>query len=89
VAAILRVTEFPILTRPAPAPVRLEVVSAGANPFVLRFPAETNRVYRLQASADLAVWTDLLVTNPAVAGVVEWTEAAAPSGRFHRVQVGR
>lgn len=89
VAAILRVTEFPILTRPAPAPVRLDVVSSGAGAFALRFPAETNRVYRLQASADLAAWSDLLVTNPAVAGMVEWTEALAPAGRFHRVQVGR
>jgi hypothetical protein len=92
VPAVVRITEFPMVTRPAPAPLRLDVLSPGASPFVVRLTGETNRLLRLQSSLDLARWDDVLVTNNPPGGVVEYVEPAQAGGqaaRFYRGQVGQ
>ncbi len=84
VPAVLRDTEFPLLTRPAPAPPVLEVLST-ALPFQLRYQGENNRTYRLEATQDFITWTNLLVTNLPSA---TFTDLTTLPHRFYRVQVG-
>jgi hypothetical protein len=84
IPAVLRDTEFPLLTRPAPAPPTLELL-AGAPAVQLRYAGESNRTYRVEASVDFVTWTNLLVTNLPSAIV---TDPAGLPHRFYRVQVG-
>jgi hypothetical protein len=89
VPAVLRDTEFPLVTRPAPAPPRLEVLSPGATPFVVGFTGEPNRYYRLQGTLNLTNWFDLGVTNSAT-GTGTFTDptSGTVSNRFYRLKVG-
>ena len=84
VPAVLRDTEFPLVTRPAPGPPVIEILSH-APPVEIRYTGETNRIYRLQATQDFMVWTNLLVTNLPSA---RFTDTAALPHRFYRVSVG-
>lgn len=89
VPAVLRDTEFPLATRPAPVPPRLEVLSSGATPFVVGFTGEANRYYRLQGSVNFTNWFDLGVTNSAT-GTGSFTDntSGIVSNRFYRLKVG-
>lgn len=89
VAALVKDTEFPMLTRTAPTPPVLEVVSLHPPPFRLRFIGESNRLYRIQASADLVAWGDIFTTNsPTGTGVYTDTGSGLVDERFYRIQVG-
>lgn len=89
VPAVLRDTEFPLVTRPAPVPPRLEVLSSGASPFVVGFRGEPNRYYRLQATVNFTNWFDLGVTNSATgSGSFIDNTSSAVSNRFYRLKVG-
>jgi hypothetical protein len=81
---VLRDTEFPLVTRPAPAPPVLKILST-ALPFRLRYTGESNRTYRLEATQDFINWTNLLVTNlPSIT----FTDSIPLPRRFYRVHVG-
>lgn len=84
VPAVLRDTEFPLITRPAPLPPVLEVFSA-APAIQLRYTGESNRTYRIEASENFVTWTNLLVTNVPSATI---TAPATLPHRFYRVHVG-
>ena len=84
---MLRDTEFPLVTHPAPVPPRLTVISADSAPFQLRYTGESNRIYHLQGTEDFVTWTDLLVTNLATAVYTD-LRSDLFSWRFYRVQVG-
>jgi hypothetical protein len=89
IAGLARETAFPLVTRPPPLPPRLEVVSADANPLILRFLGEPNRVYQLQAGPDFQTWTNLLTTNLST-GEGRFVDDASPRlpQCFYRLQVG-
>ncbi len=79
VAAVLRDTEFPLVTRPAPMPPRLTVISPDSAPFQLRYAGESNRIYHLQGTEDFVTWTDLLVTNRATAVYTDLRSSLKPA----------
>ena len=87
VPAIVKDTEFPIVTRPAPAPPLLEVLSMDAAPFQLRYTGEADRNYHLQATIDFLSWQDLLVTNAPTATYAD-PQSGTLDQRFYRIQVG-
>jgi hypothetical protein len=89
IAAIARDTAFPLLTRPAPVPPRLQIGPPNAAPWVVHFIGETNRNYHLQANTNLVggSWIDLLVTNSPAATFTDTQSVSLPQ-RFYRVQVG-
>jgi hypothetical protein len=87
VAAVLRDTEFPLVTRPAPVPPHLTVISMDSAPFQFRYTGESNRVYHIQGTDDLIHWMDLWVTNLATAVYTDARSDLYP-WRFYRVQVG-
>jgi len=84
IPAVLRDTEFPLRTRPAPAPPILEMLSTSPS-VQLRYTGESNRTYRVEASVNFITWTNLLITNLPSAIV---TDPAALPQRFYRVRVG-
>ncbi len=88
VAAMVRDTAFPLLTRPEPTAPRIEIVSA--NPARLRITGETNRVFRLQASVNLTNWHDLLTTDTAT-GTINYTDPNSTElpGRAYRAALGQ
>lgn len=89
VPAVLRDTEFPLVTRPAPPPPRLTILSPGITPLILGFTGESNRYYRLQGSVDFTNWLDLALTN-SVTGTGTFTNdtSALHPSRFYRLEVG-
>jgi hypothetical protein len=87
IPGLLRDTEFSLVTRPAPQPPRLTVISKDSAPFQFRYAGESNRVYHVQATEDFVSWTDLLVTNRASAVFTDQLSDLY-SKRFYRVQVG-
>ena len=89
VPAVLRDTEFPLVTRPAPKPPRLEVLSPGITPLIIGFIGESNRNYLLQGSVNLSNWLDLTLTNSptGIGSFTNDTSALLPS-RFYRIKVG-
>jgi hypothetical protein len=86
VPAVLKDTEFSLVTRPAPPPPVLEVVSMLPF-FQLRCTGESNRNYHVQATQDFTNWTDVLVTN-APSAIYTDTDSATLPHRFFRVHVG-
>lgn len=88
--AVLRATEFPLATRPAPLPPLLTVISSNNAPFILGFAGETNRVFVLQGTTNFAHWVDV-ATNHSSTGIGTFTDTAAAllPGRFYRVKVGQ
>lgn len=85
VPAVLRDTEFPLVTRPAPPAPALEILS---HPFFqLRCTGESNRTYHLQAASDLSTWADVLVTNSPAFTYTDTNSLLLPH-RFFRVRVG-
>jgi hypothetical protein len=86
VPAFSKDTSFPLATRPAPTRPNLSI-TALANGVEITFVSETNLVYHLQASPELATWSDVLVTN-ATSGSVRFFGAIAAPAQFYRVQVG-
>lgn len=90
ISAAVRDVQFPIVTRPAPVPPRLELRSVvGGNPR-LNFPVEAKRLYRLQRSFDLQSWLDVTTTNT-TGGTVEVDDSGAPTATrgFYRVRIGQ
>lgn len=89
VPAVLRDTEFPLVTRPAPPPPRIAILSPGITPLILGFTGESNRYYRLQGSVDFTNWLNLEVTN-SVTGIGSFTNetSALHPSRFYRLKVG-
>lgn len=90
VPAVLRATEFPIATRPAPPPPVLTVLSSNTAPFVVGFAGETNRVYVLQCTTNFTDWVEV-ATNHSNTGIGSFTDDAAAllPARFYRVKVGQ
>ena len=90
ISAAVRDVQFPIVTRPAPEPPRLQLRSVSGGNLRLNFPVETNRLYRLQRSLDLQSWLDLMTTNT-TAGVVEVDDSAPTTTTrgFYRVRIGQ
>lgn len=86
-SAVVRDTEFPMVTRPAPALPRLEVLSAGGPPYQIRYTGESGRNYHLQAADRFTDWIELGVTNLPSA-TFEDPASATLQRRFYRVQVG-
>jgi hypothetical protein len=85
VPAVLKDTEFPLVTRPAPPQPVLEILS---HPFFqLRCTGESNRNYHVQATPDLVTWADVLVTNSPSFTYTDTNSLALPQ-RFFRVRVG-
>ena len=90
ISGAARDTQFPIVTRPAPEPPRLQLLTEVGGGVRLRFPVETNRLYRLQRSLDLLSWSDVATTN-ATGGTVDVGESGAAGGAagFYRVRIGQ
>ncbi len=90
ISAAARDTQFPIVTRPAPEPPRLQLLTELGGGVRLRFPAETNRVYRLQRSLDLLRWSDVVTTN-STGGTVDVEEGGTggSAAGFYRVRIGQ
>ena len=89
-AAVLAAdVQFPMVTRPAPLPPQLTILSGRSFPFRLQFTGETNRNYHIQYATNLTAWQDLLVTNP-VATSGSYTDPASTNTgrRFYRIKVG-
>ncbi len=83
--AVLKDTEFSLVTRPAPPAPVLEILS---HPFFqLRCTGESNRNYHVQATPDLVTWADVLVTNSPSFTYTDTNSLALPH-RFFRVRVG-
>lgn len=89
VPAVLRDTEFPLVTRPAPSTPRLTILSPDLTPLIIGFIGESNRNYLLQGSVNLSNWLDLALTNSpsGVGSFTNDTSALLPS-RFYRIKVG-
>ncbi|MFM1769350.1 MAG: hypothetical protein RJA22_1879 [Verrucomicrobiota bacterium] len=89
VAALAKETDFPLLTRAAPVPPRLEVLNLAPPPFRLRFTGETNRLYQIQASTDLRTWGTIFTTNsPTGTGTFTDTASSLVEERYYRIRVG-
>lgn len=89
VPALVKDTEFPMITRPAPIRPVLEVLTSNPPPFRLRFTGESNRIYRIQASVDMQAWGDIHVTNsPTGTGSFTDPGSGLLDERFYRIQVG-
>jgi hypothetical protein len=90
VSAAVRDTQFSIVTRPAPAPPRVQLISAGNSGVRIDFPAEANRLYRLQRSFDLRTWLDLPNTN-SPGGTIELSDpsSATNTRAYYRVRIGQ
>lgn len=90
ISAAARDTQFPIVTRPAPEPPRLQLLTEVGGGVRLRFPVETNRLYRLQRSLDLLSWSDVVTTN-STGGTVDVDESGTGSAArgFYRVRIGQ
>lgn len=90
ISAAARDTQFPIVTRPAPEPPRLQLLTELGGGVRLRFPVETNRVYRLQRSLDLLNWSDVVTTNSTGGTVnVEEGGTGGSAAGFYRVRIGQ
>lgn len=90
ISGAVRDTQFSIVTRPVPEPPRLQLLSEAGGGVRLSFPAETNRLYRLQRSLDLLSWSDVVTTN-STGGTVDVGESGAAGGAagFYRVRIGQ
>jgi len=90
VAALATDTQFPLTTRPAPAPPGLEVLPPQAGQFQLQLTGETNRIYQILASTNLLGWTNLFTTN-CPSGRFQFTDTNSPShsARLYRAKVGQ
>lgn len=90
ISAAVRDTQFPIITRPAPEPPRLQLLTEAGGGVGLRFPVETNRLYRLQRSLDLRNWSDVIATNSTGGTVaVDQTTTGGSGAGFYRVRIGQ
>lgn len=95
IAALLKDTAFPLATLPA-LPPTLEVRSTNARPFQVDFHGESNRVYHLLATTNLAstgddpnAWRQIATTNsPTGHGTFTDTQSALLPQRWYRLQVG-
>jgi hypothetical protein len=85
-AALARITTFPLVTR-ALAPPRLTVLAPTDNPFQFRLNGETNVNYEILSATNLASWTLWLTTNSPT-GVVDLSAPRAPGTerRFYRAR---
>ena len=85
-AALARITSFPMTTR-ALAPPRLTVLSHTDNPFQFRLNGETNVNYELLSSTNLASWTLWLTTNSPT-GILELSAPRTPGTdrKFYRAR---
>lgn len=90
ISAAVRDVQFPIVTRPAPEPPRLQLRTVLGGAVRLNFPVETNRLYRLQRSLDLQSWLEVTATN-STGGVVEVDDSGAVTTArgFYRVRIGQ
>jgi hypothetical protein len=89
VPALVKDTQFPLVTRPAPPRPTVSVRSIQAAPFRGGVTGESNRRYHVEATVDFVSWTLLLTTNPAT-GTFEFADPAGPMapGRFYRARIG-
>jgi hypothetical protein len=79
-----------VFVAPAPASPRLEPLPWDAGMFQFLVTGETSRLYQVQASLDLKVWTNILSTN-SLTGVFSYSDPdSLTAGRqFYRVKVGQ
>lgn len=95
IAALLKDTAFPLTTLPA-LPPTLEVRSPNARPFQMDFSGESNRIYHLLATTNLALaaenpgaWQRLMTTNsPTGRGTLTDTQSVVWPRRWYRLSVG-
>lgn len=95
IAALLKDTAFPLTTLPAHPPT-LEVRSANARPFQVDFTGESNRIYHLLATTNLALaaqrpdaWERVATTNsPTGRGTFTDPQSLALPHRWYRLRVG-
>jgi hypothetical protein len=91
IATLAKDTKFPMVTRPAPVPPSLELLSiAPGQVQLLATQLETNRLYHLQSGTNLITWLDLAATNPASAAV-HFSDVPAPgvTRLFYRLRIGQ
>lgn len=90
VAALARDTEFRLTTRPSPTPPRLELRAPYGAPWRLQVTGEADRLYQVDASTDLAAWTNLAGIYTAT-GSFEYTDETSPGQprRYYRARVGQ
>jgi hypothetical protein len=89
IAALAKDTQFPLVTRPAPAPPLL-TLRAQAGQAVLQLTGEANRLYHLLVSSNLLNWSTLYTTDsPSAAFVYTDPEPATNPVRFYRAKVGQ
>jgi hypothetical protein len=89
IAALVKDTQFPLTTRPAPSAPRLTLHNQGGLAQV-QLNGESNRLYQILRSPNLITWTNLFTTNSA-SGTFTYTDpqSATNSIRFYRGKVGQ
>ena len=89
VAALAKDTQFPVATRPAPAAPLLSL-RAQADQLLVQLTGESNRLYNLLVSSNLANWSTLYTTDcPSTGFVYVEPEPMTRAARFYRVRVGQ
>lgn len=90
VPALAKDTEFRLATRAAPQPPRLEWVGGPSTQATIRVSGETNWIYRIETSADLAGWSKVFTTN-SVTGTFDYKDPDPPvlARRYYRAAVGQ
>jgi hypothetical protein len=88
VPALAKDTEFRLQTRPSPVRPVVQLLSAGPGSRI-RVTGELQRLYQVEASADLLAWTNVASVY-ATSMPIEVTDTDAPGvpARFYRARVG-
>ena len=88
--ALVKDIEFPMATRTMPARPRLEILSANADPFQLRYTGEPHLTYYLQMTHNFISWTNLFVTNPPTGtGTYIDSTSSLTNRRYYRIELGQ
>jgi hypothetical protein len=90
ISSLAKDTQFVLTTRSAPAQPQLQILPPAAGQFRFHVTGDSNRIFQVQASDVLPLWTNVLTTNSA-SGVFDYADPASPAlqRRFYRVRVGQ
>ncbi|MCX8091598.1 MAG: hypothetical protein N3I86_11840 [Verrucomicrobiae bacterium] len=91
IATLAKDTQFPMTTRPAPPAPRLRLLAvSGSQVQLLATDLETNRLYHLQRSTNLAAWVNVALTNPPVTAVqFNDVPPPGPAKAYYRLRIGQ